>query len=80
MTPRPLPAAERPVVAQPATPSIQRNDRPPQAPQREIRELPKEQPATARPAAEARHEATPEPKDEKKKPAKKGDKKDEKKQ
>jgi hypothetical protein len=74
MTPRPQPAAE------PATPSIQRNDRPAPSPQREIRELPKEQPATARPAAEARHEATPEPKDGKKKASKKADKKDEKKQ
>jgi hypothetical protein len=60
MTPRPQPA-----MGQPAAPGIQRNDRPGQPPQREVREQPKEQPATAvRPAPEVRREATPQPKEQ----------------
>jgi hypothetical protein len=58
------PARQQPAVERPATPSVQRNDRPPQAPPREVRELPKEQPVTTRPAPEARHEAPPQPREQ----------------
>lgn len=79
VTPRPQPAVMQPAVTQPAAPSMQRNDRPSQPVQREVKEPPrKEQPATVdRPAPETRHEANQQPKDDKRKSSKKADKKKE---